>query len=348
MGVLGATMANDPGENQDPSINAPEPAAAPATSSGSSIGGILAQTAGGIVNAATGGLLSGAMSAIFGGAQDKRQQNQQQALDAIQVNSQEQLASYQQQLAMQTWNQTSYPAQVQKLEEAGLNPALLYGKGGSGGQLMSFGSGGVAGASAPSAGEQTQANAGMGLMLMQQKQAEAQINLMNAQAAKTQIEAVKEAGADTTNENTDTTLKQTQTASLTQGIQNQQAQQALTEVQTNIAKIQEQIQGETAEDQIAIVAKQYEINESQAISAMQQANVDSETVKAKIDMIQEQTANALLQGLNIKANTSLTEQQTITEQFKAGLTKMGISPDAPWYVKTIGDLAAKLSSGQIK
>lgn len=49
-------------------------------------------------------------------------------------------------LAYDMWNKTNYQAQVGKMKEAGLNPALMYGGSGAGGQTMgSAGSGGGAG-----------------------------------------------------------------------------------------------------------------------------------------------------------------------------------------------------------
>jgi hypothetical protein len=56
-------------------------------------------------------------------------------------------------LQMDMWKKTNYPAQVKMLEQAGLNPALLYGMGGAGGSTTgSQGGGSAAGGSAPGQG----------------------------------------------------------------------------------------------------------------------------------------------------------------------------------------------------
>ena len=47
----------------------------------------------------------------------------------IQARNQQMLNEHGQRLQLKTWEQTNYPAQVQMLKEAGLNPALLYGIG---------------------------------------------------------------------------------------------------------------------------------------------------------------------------------------------------------------------------
>jgi transposase len=67
----------------------------------------------------------------------------------LQQQHQKELDEYGQQLQMKTWQETSYPAQVAMLKEAGLNPALLYGNGGSGGVTGSQGGGNAASGSAP-------------------------------------------------------------------------------------------------------------------------------------------------------------------------------------------------------
>ena len=80
--------------------------------------------------------------------------------------------------------------QKQRLIEAGLNPALMYGSAGSGGA----GTGSTGGASGSGVGLSQAQAVGMGLQLSQIK---AQTNLMNAEAAKAYAEANKTKGADT-------------------------------------------------------------------------------------------------------------------------------------------------------
>ena len=91
------------------------------TAAGAATGGLT----GGIIGAGS-SLLSGAINSMF-----NKQSIEQQ------VQAQEELTDYdtKKQLAAQKelWDETNYPAQVKMMEQAGLNPALLYGKGGGGG-----------------------------------------------------------------------------------------------------------------------------------------------------------------------------------------------------------------------
>ena len=51
---------------------------------------------------------------------------------ALQAKYNKEQADYSQQLALDMWNATNYESQVEHMKAAGLNPALLYSKGGAG------------------------------------------------------------------------------------------------------------------------------------------------------------------------------------------------------------------------
>lgn len=81
------------------------------------------------------------------------QLNRQRQLMNLQMQNQQSLNEQGRRIQMQMWRDTNYPAQIKMLKEAGLNPALIYGKGGAGGTT-----GGQSGGSAASG------NSGMPLM----------------------------------------------------------------------------------------------------------------------------------------------------------------------------------------
>ena len=95
-------------------------------------------------------VVNGALGLIGQRGREIRSMSNQQKLMNLQVQNQMKLDDYGQQIQLDTWNKTSYPAQVEKLKEAGLNPALLYGNGGAGGVTGSQGGGNASGGSAPS------------------------------------------------------------------------------------------------------------------------------------------------------------------------------------------------------
>jgi len=156
-----------------------------------------------------GKLAEGAGSAIIGSAlgmalgkyNDQRQYQMQEKLQGLQIKGQKELASNAHELQLDSWNKTNYGAQVEHLKKAGLNPALLYGMGGTGGATMGGVAGGaVSGGAAPTGGGEM----GMGM----------QMALMNAQKENIEADtANKKAGVEVAGSERD--LKNAQT--LTEG-----------------------------------------------------------------------------------------------------------------------------------
>lgn len=159
-----------------------------------------------IGDAATGGLASGVGSFISGMLGDKglskkdqlEIMNKQHGYELENMDYQaklnEEMAQRNQQRQNEYFGMTaeynSAKNQKQRLEEAGLNPALMYGSAGSGGA----GTGSTGGASGSGIGLSQAQAVGMGLQLRQIK---AQTNLMNAESAKAYAEANKIKGIDT-------------------------------------------------------------------------------------------------------------------------------------------------------
>lgn len=124
------------------------------------------------------------------------QYEQQKRLTEMQAGYNEQLMEKSYDLQQQMWNDTNYEAQIEHAKAAGLNPAMLYAKGGSGG---STGSGGtsIGGAQASDETSRLQAETaqqGMGLQLAMMQ---SQIEVNKSIAAKNNAEATK-AGEETT------------------------------------------------------------------------------------------------------------------------------------------------------
>lgn len=107
-----------------------------------------------------------------------------------QFDRQRKLNRENQQLQLEMWEKTNYPAQRAMMEKAGLNPALMYGQGGGGGTTT--------GTQGSNVGQTQGTFTGMGLQMQQQMQLiEAQKNNIEADTKKKQVEAAKLAGIDT-------------------------------------------------------------------------------------------------------------------------------------------------------
>lgn len=168
--------------------------------------GFIKNALGMIGDAATGGLASGIGSFISGIFGDKglSKKDQLEIMDKqhgyelenmdYQAKLNEEMAQRNQERQNEYFGMTaeynSAKNQKQRLKEAGLNPALMYGSAGSGGA----GTGSTGGASGSGVGLSQAQAVGMGLQLSQIK---AQTNLMNAEAAKAYADANKTKGVDT-------------------------------------------------------------------------------------------------------------------------------------------------------
>lgn len=168
--------------------------------------GFIKNALGMIGDAATGGIASGVGSFVSGIIGDKGLSkkdrmkiiSQQHGYELENMDYQaklnEEMAQRNQQRQNEYFGMTaeynSAKNQKQRLKDAGLNPALMYGSAGSGGA----GTGSTGGASGNGVGLSQAQAVGMGLQLSQIK---AQTNLMNAESAKAYAEAEKIKGVDT-------------------------------------------------------------------------------------------------------------------------------------------------------
>ena len=90
------------------------------------------------------GIGSSLLGMIGGHNAQKRQHRNTKELMGMQHKNQRNLNQMGHDLQMDMWNKTNYRAQVDHMLEAGLNPALMYGSAGQGGQTGSQGGGSAA------------------------------------------------------------------------------------------------------------------------------------------------------------------------------------------------------------
>lgn len=231
-------------------------------------------------------LVSGAIGQLFAGANDRRQIRQQKKLQELEISGSKQLTDYNYAKQLQMWHDTNYSAQVSELEKAGLNPGLLYGQGGGGGTTTGSGGGAkVTGAQAPVGGGEI-----MGMMQLRSQQA--QIDLMKAQAKKTDVEAAKLAGIDTAKATAEKDLAIAQTG-------NTEADTKLKKVNTEIAQKENNFLGATMNDRVETIREEYRKVSGEASQALIKAGVDEATKNSVIRQIKynetiQQTTNALL------------------------------------------------------
>jgi hypothetical protein len=141
------------------------------------------------------GSIIGAGIGLAGSILGRKQQNEdQREMMELQAKLNQQQAQYNQGLAKDMWNYTSFPNQVRKMKDAGLSPALIYGTGGQGGSSSGAGQASGVGLSDAKGMQTGIAIQGMGLELANLA---SQIELNKSQAEKNKAEAEKTAGVDT-------------------------------------------------------------------------------------------------------------------------------------------------------
>ena len=97
-----------------------------------------------VVGAALIGAASNGLGMIAQNSRARKQHNRQKELMGIQLKNQQELNKQGQALQMKTWQDTGYGAQMKMMKEAGLNPGLMYGMSGGGGQTTGSQGGGSA------------------------------------------------------------------------------------------------------------------------------------------------------------------------------------------------------------
>lgn len=275
--------------------------------------------------AAAGNVAGGILGMVTAGAQDRRQIKQQQKLTDIQVKAQKDLTDYSNQKQLEMWHNTSYGAQREELEKAGLNPALMYGMGGGGGVTTGAGGATSAGSGTASTGAANQeAQTGMALMI-------AQTAALTAQAKKTNAEAEKIEGVDT---------KKTT------------AETAQIEFQNKVNNL---YTVEKAVDALGWANQKLEISASKEMAdfnAWEKANFagkptdDSDSPLAKA---YRANIEKTIQDLKLaKAQTDATKAEATIKNFQAEMTKEGLAPDTPWYVKFLGEVLTRAGINPMK
>ena len=214
----------------------------------------------------TGAQVGGGLLTMIGQRKrEERAMQNQEKLMGLQLRNQAQLNEQGQRIQQETWEKTNYPAQMKMLKEAGLNPGLLYSKGGSGGVTGSQGGGSAASGNAPA--PQMMPNMDIGNSL----RTATEILLAKAQARKTDAEAevIETYGGKQAETSINKMIAETT---------NEQTKNKLMEIESDIAEI------EKANRQYRITA---EINN--VLERTNQLRISNELTQEQFDSIVEET-----------------------------------------------------------
>jgi hypothetical protein len=231
---------------------------------------------------------------------DTRQINQQQKLQNMQIQGEKEMADYNLQNQLKMWQNTGYEAQRKQMEEAGINPALMYGMGGGGGQTASVAPGNVSGADAPKGGGESLAMVGMGLQMQLLK---AQKDVLETQAEKNRAEATSVAGVQTEE-------AKTRIDSLLQGIDNQRMDYETKRLTITMQNIENYEKQASQEDRLDYIEYQAKTAAKILQSATAQGKIDETTANDKITIIRQQAIESMLKNELTRAGIENTQVDT--------------------------------------
>lgn len=214
----------------------------------------------------------------------KKQHERQKELMDIQKMNQMELNKQGVENSLDLWNRTNYTAQMEHLKKAGLNPSLLYGKGGQGGTTTGSSGGSASGGNSPLM------QFDISNMLTAQK-LKSEIELIKSQTEKTEAEAEKTRGVDTK-------LGETQIASLTQGITESESKVELNKIQTTLSNAQKNV----AEANVNKL-----IQETRLI--MIEADLNRKTFNDKAKIVSEELLKIQIEQTLLKSNISKNESE---------------------------------------
>ena len=227
----------------------------------------------GALDILAGGVIGGITSGINTQQQLALQSNLMEMQD--QYNAKQTARNIQAQLDL--WQKTNYPAQVEQLNKAGLNPALLYGKGGGGGTTAAN----TVNNPAPTAQRPFEIQQLMSIALQNELQ-EAQIKNINADTKGKEINNINEDKGGINQQ-----LKEANINNLIANTENTEAKTALIKAQETAQKLANGITEGTLEATVQKAINEFKIGQN----ILYRSDRETEFLKNNLDKAEENFRN---------------------------------------------------------
>lgn len=223
--------------------------------------------------------------------------------------------------AFKMWQRTGPVGMMAELKQAGLNPGMMYGMSGAGGGTAASDSSGPQGIK-PDVNILAEAG-----------------NILGLEMQKAQIENIK---ADTENKKEDTTNKaggerkklEQETINLVQDVKNKQAVEKLTEAQTLMQNLQNEVANDTLEDAISRIRADANTAFQLQLQAQNETFIKNETQEDQIKIIKQTAIQAWLNTVLTRAQTENVRQDTAESKTRQAINE-----------HTLGKIAAEIAQG---
>lgn len=207
-----------------------------------------------------------------------------------QVKSQKELTKFNADQQLRLFEETGYGAQVRQMENAGLNPGLIYSQGGKGGDSSLNASSGV---DVPYVEKSN---------MMDIALKSAQVEMLKSQAEKNIADAEKTKGVDTDE-------GKARIENLQQGVKTAKAQEAWLKVETDLKAIEQYEKIASQEDRLDYIKYYTKQALHNASIAENEEWLSSETKKNKRDIIRANAIQGFLQNELTKENITKTKEE---------------------------------------
>ena len=207
-----------------------------------------------------------------------------------QVKSQKELTKFNADQQLRLFEETRYGAQVRQMENAGLNPGLIYSQGGKGGDSSLNASSGV---DVPYVEKSN---------MMDIALKSAQVEMLKSQAEKNIADAEKTKGVDTDE-------GKARIENLQQGVKTAKAQEAWLKVETDLKAIEQYEKIASQEDRLDYIKYYTKQALHNASIAENEEWLSSETKKNKRDIIRANAIQGFLQNELTKENITKTKEE---------------------------------------
>lgn len=250
------------------------------------------------------GLIGPALGIALEGHNDRRQLNQQQKLQDMQMKGNMAMGEFNYQKQLDMWKATSYPGQMEQMKKAGINPGLMYGIGGGGGVTTGSPGGQVTGANAQGQSGEILGATGMAMQMKAQRELlEAQKENIQADT-QNKIASAENTNADTPNKDKQGHVLDATAENITQDTLNKKAQESLTKASTEIAKLEQELRTDTMEYSKGIIQETWQKISQEVNIIRNQSDISGATKEDAINKIRAEAVGAIFNNALTKAKTA--------------------------------------------